>query len=234
MTNKPFNPEFWQDRYIRGLDRDTKDVYLFLILSHRLKLSGIYEITTIEIAKHALCDSTQIGVDLAKKAMKRLIEDGKILYEEDWVFLLNRIKHQSLNPNMEKGMNREINEIKGSVPSSFLKDLETLPKGFRNPSEQPSIGIGIGISIKENFSKFWSEYPKKISKKKTEQVFDKIKPELFESIMAGLDKWNKTEQWTKDGGQFIPYPTTWLNQERWNDEVPVKVKTNNIIVIGKK
>jgi len=31
-------------------------------------------------------------------------------------------------------------------------------------------------------------------------------------------------QWTKDGGQFIPHPATWLRQERWTDE-PVQRET---------
>ena len=29
----------------------------------------------------------------------------------------------------------------------------------------------------------------------------------------------QTEQWKKDNGKFIPYPATWLNQERWTDEI---------------
>lgn len=132
MTSRPFNPDFWQDRYIRGLDRDTKDVYLFLILSHRLGLSGTYEINKIEIAKHALCDTSTESVEKVGKALSRLVEDEKILYEDDWVFLLNRIKHQYLNPNMKIGLKREINDIKGSVPEAFLNPLETLLERMPN------------------------------------------------------------------------------------------------------
>ena len=28
------------------------------------------------------------------------------------------------------------------------------------------------------------------------------------------------EQWTREGGQFIPHPATWLNEGRWQDEPP--------------
>jgi hypothetical protein len=38
-------------------------------------------------------------------------------------------------------------------------------------------------------------------------------------ILAGLEKAKQSRQWMKDGGAFIPHPTTWLNGERWNDEV---------------
>ena len=29
----------------------------------------------------------------------------------------------------------------------------------------------------------------------------------------------QTEQWKKDNGKYVPYPATWLNQERWTDEI---------------
>jgi hypothetical protein len=32
--------------------------------------------------------------------------------------------------------------------------------------------------------------------------------------------WKNSQQWTKDGGQFIPMPATWLNGRRWEDETP--------------
>lgn len=40
--------------------------------------------------------------------------------------------------------------------------------------------------------------------------------------MNGLKQQITSEQWKKDGGQFIPHPTTWLNGDRWEDEVEIK------------
>ena len=75
---------------------------------------------------------------------------------------------------------------------------------------------------KERFLKFYELYPKKVKKKDTEKWFLKNKPdeELFNKIMEGLEKHLKSKQW-KDK-QYIPYPTTWLNGERWNDEVEIE------------
>ncbi|MNN45995.1 hypothetical protein D3C81_1603530 [compost metagenome] len=28
-----------------------------------------------------------------------------------------------------------------------------------------------------------------------------------------------SSEWTKEGGQFIPYPETWLKDKRWEDEI---------------
>ena len=36
--------------------------------------------------------------------------------------------------------------------------------------------------------------------------------------MTAIGRARVTEQWQKEGGRFIPNPTTWLNQGRWDDE----------------
>jgi hypothetical protein len=38
-------------------------------------------------------------------------------------------------------------------------------------------------------------------------------------ILAAVENQKRSEQWVKDGGQFIPHPATWLNQGRWDDVV---------------
>jgi len=76
------------------------------------------------------------------------------------------------------------------------------------------------ISV-QNFISFWKIYPKKVGKKPAQKSFEKINPDkkLFEQIITALKTQKKTENWLKNGGQFIPHPATWLNQERWNDEI---------------
>jgi hypothetical protein len=59
----------------------------------------------------------------------------------------------------------------------------------------------------------------------------KLKPdeELFEKIMTGLSRWAKSTDWLRDDGQFIPYPATWLNGRRWEDEVTGEVKPKKYV-----
>lgn len=73
----------------------------------------------------------------------------------------------------------------------------------------------------KQFDKFWQAYPKKVSKKQAQKSWKKINPslELFKKILKALEMVKQTEQWEKDNGKFIPYPATWLNQERWTDEI---------------
>jgi phage replication O-like protein O len=73
------------------------------------------------------------------------------------------------------------------------------------------------------FETFWGAYPKKVGKGYAFQCWKKIlspKPTL-EEILQSIDSHRQSLQWKKDGGQYIPNPSTWLNQRRWEDEVPV-------------
>lgn len=73
----------------------------------------------------------------------------------------------------------------------------------------------------ENFKTFWSAYPKKAGKDAARKAFAKRKfdEQAFEKVMAALNEQKASEQWQKDGGQFIPHPATWLNQGRFEDEI---------------
>lgn len=73
------------------------------------------------------------------------------------------------------------------------------------------------------FEKFWKEYPRKVGKGAARKSFLKLKPnnELLNKMLTALAKQKRTEQWTRDNGKYIPHPATWLNQERWDDEVSI-------------
>lgn len=72
----------------------------------------------------------------------------------------------------------------------------------------------------KQFKLFYEKYPKKVKKQDTKKWFEKNKPsnELFSFILDKLEQFRASNDWQKDGGQYIPYPTTWLNQKRWEDE----------------
>lgn len=72
----------------------------------------------------------------------------------------------------------------------------------------------------DSFDRFWAEYPKKRAKGDARKAWHKLQPDatLVEAILTALAWQRVSADWIKDGGQFIPYPATWLNQERWDDE----------------
>ncbi|HLA29284.1 MAG TPA: hypothetical protein VJZ49_15465 [Syntrophales bacterium] len=75
-----------------------------------------------------------------------------------------------------------------------------------------------------DFISFWDCYPKKVAKDaawKSWQKRNGERPDIAVLISA-VENQKKSEQWAKDGGQFIPHPASWLNQGRWDDEAPAQ------------
>lgn len=98
------------------------------------------------------------------------------------------------------------------------------PNPNQNPNPSPSRKRE-ATEQNELFDRFWSVYPRKEAKAKAKTAFEKLKPdeELLLKMIDAVEKQKKTDQWTRDGGQYIPHPSTWLNQRRWEDEIPVNV-----------
>jgi hypothetical protein len=71
----------------------------------------------------------------------------------------------------------------------------------------------------EGFEEFWTAYPRKTAKSDALKAWNKIKPDLITALNA-LDWQRKSEDWTKDSGQYIPYPASYLNSKRYEDEKP--------------
>ena len=74
------------------------------------------------------------------------------------------------------------------------------------------------------FESFWEIYPKHQDKKKAKQKFLKLckDEKKYQEIMQGLR--NVLPVWAKKDNKYIPMPTTWLNGERWNDEVDLHME----------
>ena len=72
------------------------------------------------------------------------------------------------------------------------------------------------------FETFWSAYPKKVGKDAGRKAFEKrnVDDELLKVMLDAIAVQSKSSSWTKDGGQFIPNPATWLNDGRWQDGAP--------------
>lgn len=76
-------------------------------------------------------------------------------------------------------------------------------------------------SLTRRFDDFWKAYPKKKAKGDAEKAWNTIKPNelLAEQILQAVQRATTSIEWLKAGGQFIPYPATWLRDKGWLDEV---------------
>jgi len=71
----------------------------------------------------------------------------------------------------------------------------------------------------DDFEKFWKSYPKKTGKGGAYAKWKKFKPSL-DTVLKALEWQKSSNDWTKENGQYIPNPETYLNQKRWDDENP--------------
>lgn len=72
----------------------------------------------------------------------------------------------------------------------------------------------------EQFCTFWKLWPKKCDKKKAEAAWRKLKAHERDLAIRRIPEHVVLWLREKRTYQHIPYPTTWLNGQRWNDELP--------------
>ena len=94
-----------------------------------------------------------------------------------------------------------------------------------NPPVVPPEGDGAELAQKEpkvtGFEEFWQSYPHKVGKKAALSAWKKLKPNaaLRTKIMESLETQKASDQWRRENGRYIPNPSTWLNQGRWDDQL---------------
>lgn len=89
------------------------------------------------------------------------------------------------------------------------------------PVKEPKTLCTLEVELAEAFEVFWKLYPNKKSKKDARKAWEKLKPDadLRLTLMTALGNHRLSRDWTKDDGQYVPMASTWLNGERWTDEL---------------
>lgn len=69
------------------------------------------------------------------------------------------------------------------------------------------------------FARFWEAYPRKADRQKARRAWERLQVDdrLLDTILAALRLQKASEQWTREGGKYIPYPSNWLSGRRWED-----------------
>lgn len=77
--------------------------------------------------------------------------------------------------------------------------------------------------LEDKFEEFWELYPRKVSKAKAKVSYtNSLKKTTSDVILNGLKNYINEIKEKKTEEKYIAHPTTWLNQERWNDEYSQK------------
>lgn len=87
-------------------------------------------------------------------------------------------------------------------------------EGKETPHKPPK-----GAAYSPAFEAFWRQYPRKDGKGAAWKAWNSAGGETINgALLSGLERWKRSSQWTRDGGEFIPHLSTWLNRRQWEDE----------------
>lgn len=169
---------FWSDNYISNLDPIEKLLFLYFLTNEKTSICGIYELPL-----KIMAIETGIEKEMIEKIINRFSADNKIYYIDSWIYIVNFVKHQILNPSVEQGIKNSLDAIPekikykieafktawGQTPPSQGTDTE-IPKHelelepelkpklkIASPSAPPSPDV-------EFINHFIALYAKKISK----------------------------------------------------------------------
>ncbi len=118
------NTRFWDDSYIARLSPNEKLLFLYLLTTPLTTIAGVYELPLKRVAFDTGLAPKEIAAMLSK-----LENDDKLVRHQDWIVIVNFIRHQSLNPKVRQGIVAELQR----VPRELLDRL---------PPNHAAIAIG--------------------------------------------------------------------------------------------
>ena len=109
---------------------------------------------------------------------------------------------------------------KGSMPTQCQPNANPLLTTNHKPITNNLITNNQYIS--KDFDIFWNSFPKKKKKEDARKAWNTTRPNI-EEVLKALEWQKQSPEWFKQGGQFIPYPATWIRSHSWEDEKSVSV-----------
>jgi uncharacterized protein YdaU (DUF1376 family) len=115
-----------------------------------------------------------------------------------------------------------LSEPEAEQKPSQTPDSRLQTKGEPPLPPLPPDGGDDGEKPPDPFAAFWAAYPRKVGKEAARKAWLRLpRPaDTLRTVLAALQWQRECDQWTRDNGQFVPNPATYLRQQRWLDEPP--------------
>ena len=130
-----------------------------------------------------------------------------------------------IKPVLEAGRSKaRLGQKGGEVSPNASKDKNKIKDKNKNKNkikDKNKIKHNSDICPAEDlsFDKFWNLYPKKVGKASARKKFDQVDVSL-DVLLRAVQEQKMSLQWQDSA--FIPNPATWLQERRWEDELPRK------------
>jgi len=120
--------------------------------------------------------------------------------------------------NTTKNKNRDNKNRDNDIKKYTKSEKERLLDEIKETPSQKK------IRVQEEFDVFWEVYPRKTGKKPANEKWinlflnsKKSETPTFAEVIQGIKK--QAPILSKREPKYIPHPTTWLNQRRWDDKL---------------
>ena len=165
--------------------------------------------------KHAVFPTSPRPEAEFEQALEAMHAAGLIqrYFAEDGTQIVQIVDFGKGQPNLHKRTPSRFPEFSGNPPE-IPPQLNLTQLNLTEPNRTaPS-------APHDGFPEFWTAYPRKKSKADAEKAWRKLapSPELCQQIYASIAAQRGSADWRRDEGKFIPYPASWLNGRRWEDE----------------
>lgn len=149
--------------------------------------------------------------DLARMGLIRLYDvDG-----DSYLYFPNWASHQNVRATSSKFPDPTDDNTRIQMKTDDSNCIQTIADA---PVSRYSYLDTRNSILDTRFSEFWSIYPNKVKKKDTITAWVAGKcDKIADRIIADVQKRCDTE-WKGDGSKYVPHPTTYIHQRRWEDE----------------
>ena len=158
----------------------------------------------------------QIGMRDHENEVKYVLETFFVLGEQGWE---------------NKRAEEEIARFKAKSESASKAGKASAERRFNARStdvqptnnHKPITNNQVNKEYIDRFDTFWKHYPRKVAKPNALKAWLKLKPDddLTKKIISAISNQNLASR----EQQFIPHPASWLNAQRWEDEIKVASTT---------
>ena len=217
MRNRMIKKEFWTDDKI--LDLDPMSRLLFIGIWNFSDDEGILK-NNSKVLQAQIFPADDITADQLKDMLKNMVNIGLFSINKDHTLLkvTNWLDHQKINrPTPSKY------EFVRGDSASFIEDSVNTHGSLTTNRIEKNIKKKniIAQSKKEDplFNEFYSKYPRKVSKQASIRAFNKLTAKNKKKAIDALDLHIK--HWIKNDTEMdhIPHPSSWLKQERFDDQL---------------
>lgn len=233
------DPRIWNDEKFRALS-DMGKLVFFMLLTHpsmtalgamRATIAGLAEELgwTPEAFREAFDDALHQGmaehdakaclIALPNFVRYNLPESPNVI--KAWVGALDLLPECDLKSTVVHRA-KEVAEGMTKGFAEAFKDAFAQAMPYQEPEPKPKLKntvAGATVGVDDTFNTFWQTWPAHKRKVARSQCAAKWETKgcdaIADAVMAALARAMRSDDWTKEGGKYIPAPLVWLNQDRW-------------------